>query len=53
MLRFNTGTHALEGNVNANFHTAEFLVARCQARRRFRQAIWFCERRKPLVLSNG
>jgi hypothetical protein len=27
MLRFNTGTHALEGNVNANFHTAEFLVA--------------------------
>ena len=27
MLRFNPGTHELEGNVNANFHTAEFLVA--------------------------
>jgi hypothetical protein len=27
MLRFNPGTHALEGNVNTNFHTAEFLVA--------------------------
>jgi serralysin len=27
MLRFDAGTHALEGNVNANFHNAEFLVS--------------------------